>query len=167
MNVEINLNQLKGGIELLFDKQPSDKEMKYLKSLGFKSEFWHPDRYRFEDYKWYAKDHPAYRRYAEDLKEALAQGESLLCVKIYPSYSACESNIDHKKFSYVNITFWRGEELKRAGRVVFEDFKRPALDIATRYAKKHYGQALAEVQVFPRTQQGKARVLLEEGLIIT
>lgn len=167
MRVEILYNNEKNGIELLFDQVPSYEEKLRLKAIGFKSEFWHPDRYELEDYKWYAKDHPAYRRYAEDLKDAFAQGESLLYVKIYSSYSACESNIDHKRFSYVNITFWRGEELKRAGRVVFEDFKRPALDIATRYAKKHYGQALAEVQVFPRTQQGKARVLLEEGLIIT
>lgn len=86
MNVKISYNIHKNGIELLFDRFPSYEEMQCLKSLGFKSDFWNPDQYAYIDLKWYAQIHPAYNRYAWDLKKALAQGESLLYVKIYPSY---------------------------------------------------------------------------------
>ncbi len=160
MQVDVSYNDEKNGIELLFsEKLPEDISI-YLKGIGFKDTFKKP-------LKWYVTQHPAYKKYAEDLKEALANGKPFKSVLIQPSYSPSEENIDHNKFSYVTISFLTDGAKEQESFVVFDPYKRVATEIGTRYGINKYGSSFKEIDVSPRNYKRKARTLLKEGKIIT
>ncbi|UII32268.1 N-6 DNA methylase [Fulvivirga ulvae] len=83
-------------------------------------------------------------------------------------YEASEENIDHKQFSYVTFIFRNEKGGKgRENFVVFEPSTPKARTIANSFGKKRYGDAFIESLVTPKNYQKKARVLLEEGKVIT
>ena len=160
LQVEISFNKDKNGIELLFNEKLTAEVSGHLKELGFKDTFKQP-------LKWYAPQHPAYVKFAHDLKEALLKGAPFDSVLIAPSYTASEENIDHNKFSYVTISFLKDEAEEQESYVLFDSYKKVAAEIATRYGKDKYGNAFKEVDIYPRSYKRKARALLKEEKVIT
>ncbi|MBL6447604.1 hypothetical protein JMN32_14900, partial [Fulvivirga sp. 29W222] len=83
-------------------------------------------------------------------------------------YEASEENIDHKQFSYVTFIFRKDKGDKgRESYVVFEPSAPKARAIADYFGRKRYGDTFIESLVTPKNYQKKARVLFEEGKVIT
>lgn len=162
MQVDVSHNDEKNGIELLFSEKLPKEAADYLERLGF-------TQTRTQNLKWCVKHghHPAYNKYAKDLKEALSKGKPFSSVNIEPSFSPSEENIDHDKFSYVTISFLKGVDIEQESFIVFDSFKRVTTEIGSRYAKEKYGDSFKEIDVSPRNYKRKARTLLKEGKVVT
>lgn len=159
MNVEVSLNDQKRGVELLFSNDLPKEYALLLTEYGYKQGF-------RESLKWYAPLHPAYVNYAHALKEALLKGEEFSSVKIEPSFTPSEENIDHNKFSYVTLSYKKGETIKYDNYLLFDSYKKVATAIATQYGKSKHGVDLVRIDVYPRNYKRKARTLLKEGKVI-
>ncbi len=116
--------------------------------------------------KWLSPDHPAYRRYLEELRTALLKGEPLESVLLYPSFDPTEKNIDENKFSYMVITFLTEKKMRHAEYVVFDPYKKVACFVGETYGKAVFGDDYQRVEAYPRNYKRKARILLTEGKVI-
>lgn len=160
MKLSITYNREKNGIELRFDPKLSDDTLKgYLLAIGFRKS-------NAKGGIWYVVHRPSYDVYAKDLQEAFDNKVDPNTIRVKPSYDAATDLIDHARFSLVTI---KTEEDREKGihYVVFEDIKKTATDIATRFAEQTYGDALVSVHVSPRNYKNKARNAFDEGRIIT
>ncbi|QKX04179.1 N-6 DNA methylase [Aquimarina sp. TRL1] len=162
MKLSITYNKEKNGIELMFVPKLSDKILEgYLIDLGFKKS-------NSKDGMWYVIDRPSYNNYAKKLQEAFKEGIDPKTIKVEPSFDVDRNHIDHYQFSLVNIkTDDDKDETKGVDYVVFDDIKKTALDIATRFANAKYGSKLNSVSVSPRNFKRRARNAFDEGRIIT
>lgn len=160
MQLEYSFNEEHDGIELHFKEEPSAKQKAHLKESGFKEGFHQP-------LKWWAKRHPAFVTFAEELKKTLLKGDPFTSVLIQPSFYPSQENIDHNKFSYVTITYLKDGVPEQESYVIFDPWKVVAKAVATRYGKEKYGSSFKEVDVTPRKMKIKARELLEKGKVIT
>ncbi len=159
MRVSIAYNKEKKGIEIIFVPKLSNKKLEaYLIDLGFKKSNSKADM-------WYVADRPSYSKYIKSLQKAFNEGIDPLSIKIEPSYDAVKTNIDHYQFSLVTIEI--DDEDKGIEYVIFDDLKKTALDIATRFVKSKYGNKLNSVSVSPRNFKVRARNAFDEGRIIT
>ncbi len=171
MKLEFSVNEEKKGIELYFDEELSVTQQQRLRELGFRrAKDFHAIGFRTQKQdlvKWYIKDHPAYREYAENLQKALDQNHPPIEeVAIYPSYKASEDHIKNNRFSIVTIRFKEGESYQEDHYVVFDQFVRIARDVANRYGWLKYGDRLLEVKAFSKTQKTHARALLKQGKVL-
>ncbi len=162
MRLTITYNKEKNGIELMFIPKLSDKILEgYLMDLGFKKS-------NSKDGMWYVIDRPSYTNYAKKLQEAFKDGIDPKTIKVAPSFDVDRNHIDHYQFSLVNIkTDDDKDEDKGVDYVIFDDLKKTALDIATRFANAKYGSKLNSVSVSPRNYKRRARNAFDEGRIIT
>ena len=87
-------------------------------------------------------------------------------VSMYPSFQPSLENIDKSKFSYVTISYRGKEKAEKDEYVLFDPYKKVAMQIATQYAIIKYGDDLQNVEVSPRNYKRKARILYDKGQII-
>lgn len=162
MRLSIAYNKEKNGIELMFVPKLSDKMLEdYLIDLGFKKS-------NSKGGIWYVTDRPSYNDYTKRLQEAFKNGIDPKTIKVAPSYDVDRNHIDHYEFSLVNIkTDDDKDEDKGVDYVIFDDLKKIASDIATRFAKAKFGSRLNSVSVSPRNFKRRARNAFDEGRIIT
>lgn len=161
MKVSIAYNKEKKGIELIFIPKLSNPKLEaYLIDLGFKKS-------RSKADMWYVVDRKSYNQYTQSLQKAFEEGVDPLSIKIAPSYSVSKSNINHKQFSLVTIEIDTDKDDNKIEYVIFEDTKKVALDIATRFANSAYGDKLISVSASPRNYKVKAKNAFDEGRIIT
>ncbi|WP_298546190.1 hypothetical protein [uncultured Aquimarina sp.] len=162
MRLTIAYNKEKNGIELLFVPKLSDKILEgYLIDLGFKKS-------NSKGGMWYVTDRPSYNSYVKTLQEAFNNGIDPNTIKVEPSYNVDRDLIDHYQFSLVNVKIDDDkEEDKGVDYVIFDDLKKTALDIATRFAKAKYGSRLNSISASPRNFKRRARNAFDEGRIIT
>ena len=176
MKVELNYNNEKKGIELLFSEPLAKGASTRLRKLGFKRGFKSKS-------KWYAPQHPAFVTYAEHLKQVLLKSkvpsdakDILKNIPIRASFTPSTSNVENYKFSYVIIYFKplgdHSEQQGEQGRaqetyIIFDTYKTVATAIATSFGVAKYKDQFRGVKVFPRNHKLKARVLLQEGKVIT
>lgn len=162
MRLSIAYNKEKNGIELMFVPKLSDKMLEdYLIDLGFKKS-------NSKGGIWYVTDRPSYNDYTKRLREAFKNGIDPKTIKVAPSYDVDRNHIDHYEFSLVNIkTDDDKDEDKGVDYVIFDDLKKIASDIATRFAKAKFGSRLNSVSVSPRNFKRRARNAFDEGRIIT
>ncbi len=159
MELSITENKKKKGIELSFSEELPQKLATFLKELGFKEALRNP-------LKWYADAHPAYQNFATSLSEVLSNNSDWETVNIYPSFKPSLENIDSNKFSVITIYFQGTEKAKQQDYVLFDSYKKVALEIATHFAMIQYGDTLKHIEVYPRNYKRKARELFKEGKII-
>ncbi len=159
MELSITENKKKKGIELSFSEELTKTLKTFLKEVGFKSTV-------RDNLIWYADAHPAYQNFATSLKEAFAKNEDWESVAIYPSFESSLENIDANKFSVITIYFQGTEKAQQQDYVLFDSYKKVALEIATHFAIIQYGDTLKHIEVYPRNYKRKARELFKEGKII-
>ncbi|WP_029209434.1 N-6 DNA methylase [Aquimarina agarilytica] len=159
MELSITENKKKKGIELSFSEELPQKLATFLKELGFKEALRNP-------LKWYADAHPAYQKFATSLSEVLSNNGDWETVNIYHSFKPSLENIDANKFSVITIYFQGTEKAQQQDYVLFDSYKKVALEIATHFAMIQYGDALKHIEVYPRNYKRKARELFKEGKII-
>ncbi len=162
MKLTIAYNKERNGIELMFIPKLSDKVLEsYLIDLGFKKS-------NSKGGIWYVTDRPSYKNYVKKLQEAFKNEIDPKTIKVAPSYDVDRNHIDHYQFSLVNIKTDEGkDEDKGVDYVIFDDLKKTATDIATRFANAKYGSKLNSVSVSPRNFKRRARNAFDEGRIIT
>lgn len=159
MELSITENKKKKGIELSFSEELPKILKTFLKEVGFKSTV-------RDNLIWYADAHPAYKNVATSLKEVFAKNGDWESVSIYPSFEPSENNIDLNKFSVVTIYFQGTEKAQQQDYVLFDSYKKVALEVATNFGVMKYGDSLKHIEVFPRTLKRKARQLFHDGKII-
>ncbi len=159
MQLSITENEKKNGIELLFSENLPKEFSTFLRELGFKE-------HNNEKNKWYADAHPAYKSFATSLAMAFSNGDDWQTVNVYPSFQPSLENIDNSKFSFVTISYRGEQKAEKDEYVLFDSYKKVALEIATRFAIMKYGDDLQHVEVFPRNYKRKARILYDKEQII-
>jgi hypothetical protein len=159
MQLSITENEKKNGIELLFSENLSKEFSTFLRELGFK-------QYNNVKNKWYADAHPAYKSFATSLATAFSNGDDWQTVNVYPSFQPSLENIDKGKFSFVVISYSGEQKAEKTEYVLFDSYKKIALEIATQFAILKYGDDLKHVEVSPRNYKRKARILYDNGQII-
>lgn len=159
MQLSITHNTDKKGIELSFSEELPKELSTFLKEIGFKESL-------RDTQKWYADAHPAYKKYAEELSEVIAKEEDWQNIKLNPSFKPSLENINANKFSVVTIYFRGSEKAEQQDYVLFDSYKKVALEVATHFAVAQYGEALKHIEVFPRNYKRKARQLFKDGNII-
>ena len=159
MELLITENKKKKGVELSFSEELPQKLATFLKELGFKEALRNP-------LKWYADAHPAYQKFATSLSEVLSNNGDWETVNVYPSFKPSLENIDANKFSVITIYFQGTEKAQQQDYVLFDSYKKVALEIATHFAMIQYGDTLKHIEVYPRNYKRKARELFKEGKII-
>ncbi|WP_420573646.1 N-6 DNA methylase [Kordia sp.] len=159
MNVHVTHNTAKNGIEIVFSN-PLEKELiTFLQKLGFKHFF-------KDEMKWYADYHPAYVRFAHDLKKAIENDKDWKSIIIFPTYKPSFENIDHLKFCIVDVNIRCNDEIIEDEYVIFENYKRVAMVIAERFAKHTFRDYLDSITIFPRNYKERARTLLRFEKVI-
>ncbi|WP_346881274.1 N-6 DNA methylase [uncultured Algibacter sp.] len=159
MELTIAYNGAKKGIELFFKGELPKELAIFLRELGFKESLGNTKM-------WYVDKHPAYESFAISLKEVLAKGEDWRTIIIAPSFAPSLENINANKFSLVTVHYTREEKVEETNYVLFDSYKKVALEIATRFAIKTYGNHFKRIEVFPRNYKVKARKLFKEKQII-
>lgn len=159
MELSITHNENKKGIELLFSEELPEKLMTFLRELGFKESL-------KDKNTWYADAHPAYKSFTTSLRDAFSRGEDWETVSVYPSFQPSLENIDKSKFSFVTISYRSKEKAEKDEYVLFDPYKKVAMQIATQYAITKYGDDLQNVEVSPRNYKRKARIIYDKGQII-
>jgi len=161
MQLSININEDKKGIEVRFDEKPSDHLTSLLGNLGF--------RYSYKQNMWYASHTPQRLSFADQLKIRLEAAESLDDLLIQPTHEASLQNIDLRNFSCISITCSDADEEEHCiveEFLLFEPAKKAAEELSRRFAAALYGDRVQRVIVMPRSQKKKARELWEQGRII-
>ncbi len=159
MQLTITENEDKGAIELLFSKNLPKEFSTFLLELGFR-------KVLKKKNIWYADAHPAYKSFATSLARSFSNGDDWQKVSVYPSFEPSLENINKGKFSFVAISYRGEEKTQKAEYVLFDSYKKVALEIATQFAIVKYGDDLQHVAVFPRNYKRKARILYDKGQII-
>lgn len=159
MQLSVTHNADKKGIELSFSEELPKALSTFLKEIGFKESL-------RDTQKWYADAHPAYIKYAENLSEVLAKEKDWHTVSVYPSFEPSLENINGNKFSVVTIYFRGSEKAEQEDYVLFDSYKKVALEVAMQFANLKYGDTLKHIEVFPRNYKRKARQLFKDGHII-
>ncbi|WP_452223720.1 N-6 DNA methylase [Lacinutrix chionoecetis] len=159
MQLTITENEEKGGIELLFSENLPKEFSTFLLEIGFREVLKKKNI-------WYADAHPAYKSFANSLRDAFSRGDDWKTVNLYPSFEPSLENIDKSKFSYVTISYRGKEKAEKDEYVLFESYKKVALEIATQFAMMKYGDDLKHVEVTPRNYKRKARILYDKEQII-
>jgi len=114
----------------------------------------------------YADYHPAYIRFANDLKKAIEKDADWNVIPIFPSHETSKNNIDNLKFCIVEICFKKNDYFIKEQFLVFENYKRIANVIAARFAFKHFGNRFDSITIYPRNYKTKAIDLFEVNAII-
>lgn len=159
MKVTIAYNNEKNGIELFFTGEFPETLASFLRELGFKESLGNKK-------KWYVDKHPAYVNYATSLREVFTKGGDWRTIKVAPSFSASEENIDNNKFSVVTFNYQGKDKAEKVSFVVFDSYKKVVTHIATEFANQKFGDDFKHVEVFPRNHKRKARFLLKENQVI-
>jgi hypothetical protein len=159
MQLAITENEKKNGIELLFSENLPKEFSTFLRELRFRE-------HNKVKNKWYADAHPAYKSFATSLAMAFSNGDDWLTVNVYPSFQLSLENIDKGKFSFVTISYRGEEKAEKDEYVLFDSYKKVALEIATQFAIVKYGDDLQHVEVSPRNYKRKARILYDKEQII-
>ena len=159
MQVTITENEEKNAIELLFSENLPKEFSTFLLELGFREVLKKKNT-------WYSDAHPAYKSFATSLRDAFSRGGDWKMVSMYPSFQPSLENIDKSKFSYVTISYRGKEKAEKDEYVLFDPYKKVAMQIATQYAIIKYGDDLQNVEVSPRNYKRKARILYDKGQII-
>ena len=159
MQVTITENEEKNAIELLFSENLPKEFSTFLLELGFREVFKKKNT-------WCADAHPAYKSFATSLRDAFSRGDDWKTVSMYPSFQPSLENIDKSKFSFVTISYKGKEKAEKAEYVLFDSYKKVALEIATQFAIMKYGDDLKHVEVTPRNYKRKARILYDKEQII-
>jgi len=159
MQLAITENEKKNGIELLFSENLPKEFSTFLRELGFKESL-------RDKNTWYADAHPAYKSFATSLRDAFSRGDDWKTVSIYPSFQPSLENIDKSKFSFVTISYRGEEKAEKDEYVLFDSYKKVALEIASQFAIVKYGDDLQHVEVSPRNYKRKARILYDKEQII-
>jgi hypothetical protein len=159
MQLTITENEDKGAIELLFSENLPKEFSTFLLELGFR-------KVLKKKNIWYADAHPAYKSFATSLARSFSNGDDWQKVSVYPSFEPSLENINKGKFSFVVISYRGEEKTQKAEYVLFDSYKKVALEIATQFAIVKYGDDLQHVAVFPRNYKRKARILYDKGQII-
>ncbi|GAK75668.1 hypothetical protein JCM19296_1260 [Nonlabens ulvanivorans] len=143
MQVTITENEEKNAIELLFSENLPKEFSTFLLELGFREVFKKKNT-------WYADAHPAYKSFATSLRDAFSRGGDWKTVLMYPSFQPSLENIDKSKFSFVTISYRGKEKAEKNEYVLFDPYKKVAMQIATQYAISKYGDDLQNVEVSPK-----------------
>lgn len=159
MQVTITENEEKNAIELVFSENLPNEFSTFLLELGFREVLKKKNI-------WYADAHPAYKSFATSLRDAFSRGDDWKTVSMYPSFQPSLENIDKSKFSFVTISYKGKEKAEKAEYVLFDSYKKVALEIATQFAIMKYGDDLKHVEVTPRNYKRKARILYDKEQII-
>ena len=159
MQVTITENEEKNAIELLFSENLPKEFSTFLLELGFREVLKKKNT-------WYADAHPAYKSFATSLGDAFSRGDDWKTVSMYPSFQPSLENIDKSKFSFVTISYRGKEKAEKNEYVLFDPYKKVAMQIATQYAITKYGDDLQNVEVSPRNYKRKARIIYDKGQII-
>lgn len=159
MELSITENKKKKGIELSFSKELPKELSTFLKEIGFKEAL-------RDQRKWYADAHPAYINFATSLKEVFSKDGNYQSISLYPSFQPSIENIDANRFSVITIYYQGKEKAQQQDYVLFDSYKKVALEIATQFAMLKYGDTLKHIEVYPRNYKRKARQLFEVGKII-
>ena len=159
MQVTITENEEKNAIELLFSENLPKEFSTFLLELGFREVL-------KKNNIWYADAHPAYKSFATSLRDAFSRGDDWKTVSMYPSFQPSLENIDKSKFSFVKISYRGKEKTEKDEYVLFDPYKKVAMQIATQYAITKYGDDLQNVEVSPRNYKRKARIIYDKGQII-
>ena len=160
MQVTLKKNPSKNGIEFHFSQALSKSEIFRLTALGLTKKKDPPNT-------WWARNHPAYEKFAEDLQTALAKKESLVDIEVQPSFEPSKENIDHNKFSYATISYRKGDRTQHDNYVIFDSYRAISQSIAEQFGFKTYGKNFVRADVQARRYKAKARLLLDEGKVIT
>ena len=159
MQVTITENEEKSRIELLFSEDLPKEFSTFLLELGFREVLKKKNT-------WYSDAHPAYKSFTTSLRDAFSRGGDWKTVSMYPSFQPSLENIDKSKFSFVTISYRGEEKAEKDEYVLFDPYKKVAMQIATQYAITKYGDDLQNVEVSPRNYKRKARILYDKGQII-
>ena len=159
MELSILHNENKKGIELFFNEELPQELMIFLRKLGFKEAL-------KDKNKWYADAHPAYKSFATSLSEVFLKGGDWQTATLYPSFEPSLESIDNSKFSLVTISYRGEEKAETKDYVLFDSYKKVAMEVANQYAIAKYGDDLQNIEVYPRNYKRKARILYDKGQII-
>jgi len=159
MELSITHNENKKGIELLFSEELPEKLTTFLRELGFKESL-------KDKNTWYADAHPAYKSFATSLRDAFLKGGDWETISVYPSFQPSLENIDKSKFSFVSISYRGTEKAETKDYVLFDPYKKVAMEIANQYAIAKYGDDFQNIEVYPRNYKRKARILYDKEQII-
>lgn len=154
--VEITENSEKVGLELRFNAAPSPELQTRLRAIAFR-----PSR---SELMWYGAHTPEHQRYTDELQAVISTNPLGPELYLKPSAQPLKTSIEKKEFSFVLITLRDGEN---RNFIVFEPSKPRAEVIATAFARKEFGDNFLTMAVQPRTHIREARVLFEEGKIIS
>ena len=148
MQLSININEDKKGIEVRFDEKPSDHLTSLLGNLGF--------RYSYKQNMWYASHTPQRLSFADQLKTRLETAQSLDDLLIQPTHEASLQNIDLRNFSCISITCSDADEEEHCiveEFLLFEPAKKAAEELSRRFAAALYGDRVQRVIAMPRSQK--------------
>lgn len=149
----------KKSISIVFDRDLPKGLSDHLRKLGFR----HFDNAPFTRY---AKEHPSYVRYAEDLQKAIENDTPWQDIVIHPSFKASSENINYNRFSRVVFTFSKNDTIIEEAFVLFEPYKALACAIADQYAAIVYKNTSFKTNIYPRSEKKEARELLDTGRIL-
>ena len=155
-DVAVSKNAKKNGIELHFNAQPAPELQSKLRAIGFR-----PSR---SQSMWYGVDHKENSDFALKLVSSLAEVPNGPRLDISPSQKSIKANIENKGFSFIQITLREGKVLNY---VLFEPSKPKAEVIATQFARQSFRDDFLALVVKPRMYIREARMLFEEGKIIS
>ncbi|MBS1635393.1 MAG: DUF1249 domain-containing protein [Bacteroidetes bacterium] len=154
--VDIRENPKQNGIEIKFDAEPSPVLQPKLRTMGF--------RHSRVKSMWYGENTSLVHDFAEQLKNALPQSSDGPDLFLEPSFEAVKSNMEKKEFSFVMLSLGNGQT---KNYLVFEPSKPKAEVIAGNFARQEFGDEFVSLAVFPKTRLKEARILFEEGKIIS
>jgi uncharacterized protein YqiB (DUF1249 family) len=154
--VEITENSKQNGIELLFNREPIPELQSKLRAINFR-----PSKVKN---MWYSENNETSKAFAFDVQSALITSPAGPDLALTPSFKSTRINIEKKEFSFILITL-KDDQIKNY--IVFEPSKPKAEVIATKFAKEQFGDNFSALAVKPRTQVREARILFDEGKIIS
>lgn len=154
--VQVTENSKQNGIELLFNREPMSELQSKLRAVGFR-----PSKIKN---MWYAENNATTKAFALELKSAIAISDTGPDLVLTPSFESTQLNIEKKEFSFIIIRL-KDDQLKNY--IVFEPSKPKAEVIAIKFAKQQFGDQFSGIAVKPRTQIREARMLFNEGKIIS
>lgn len=153
--LSITENTGRGGIEILFDAEPSPQLQPKLRAMSFRNS-------RTKS-MWYGERTEEARKFAEKVMQVLPaniEGPELL---LSPSFEALKTNLERKAFSFVIFSLKDGQT---TSYVVFEPSKPKAEVIAMNFARRTFEDEPSALAVLPKTHIKEARTLFDEGKII-
>lgn len=159
MKLKVTIDAIKNRTVLSFLEAPEEELATFLRRFGYRESFSITNM-------WYSKRHPVYQNFANALSNAFENKEEWKTIPLTPSFNTSLENIENNKFSIVTIRFNGKDRAKKESYVLFDTYKKVALEIGTRFAKNTYGETFKNIEVFPRNYKQSARLLFNEGKII-